>query len=102
MPPPTYQLVVNTTFKDYLVVFMKLFMDDFNVCSDLNTRLRKLQLFINKCKEIGISLNRKKMMFLVHLGIILGYVVYRENKLLDLKKFVAIIHMPISKAPKDI
>ncbi len=41
-------------------------------------------------------------MFLVHLGIILGYVVSKESKLLNLKKFLAIIHMPTSKTPKDI
>jgi hypothetical protein len=29
--PPTYQHVTSTTFKDYLGMFMKLFLDDFNV-----------------------------------------------------------------------
>ncbi len=81
---------------------MKLFLDYFSVFSDLNTHLRKLQLCFDKCKEFGISLNRKKLMFLVHLGIILGYVVSKESKLLDLKNIFAIIHMPMSKAPKDI
>jgi hypothetical protein len=100
--PPTYQWVVNTTFKGYLGVFMKLFLDDISVFSDLNTHLTKLQLCFDKCKEFGISLNLEKLMFFVHLGIILGYVVFRENKLLDLKKFFAIIHIPTSKTPKDI
>jgi hypothetical protein len=40
--PPTYQRVINTTFKDYLGVFMKLFLDDFNVFNDLDTNLPKL------------------------------------------------------------
>jgi len=66
--PPTYQWVVNTTFKDYLGVFMKLFLDDINVFSDLNTRLTKLQLCFDKCKEFGVNLNLKKLMFFVHLG----------------------------------
>ncbi len=48
--PPTYQWVVNTTFKDYLGVFMKLFLDDFSVFNDLNTHLTKLQLCFYKCK----------------------------------------------------
>jgi hypothetical protein len=41
-------------------------------------------------------------MFLVHLGIILGYVVSKEGKLLDPKKNLDIIHMLTSKTPKDI
>jgi len=40
--PPTYQWVVSTTFKDYLGVFMKLFWDDFNMFSNLDTCLSKL------------------------------------------------------------
>jgi hypothetical protein len=81
---------------------MKLFLDDFNVFSELNTQLTKLQLCFDKCKEFAISLNLEKLMFFVHLGIILGYVVSREGKLLDLKKISAIVHMPTPKTPKDL
>jgi hypothetical protein len=42
--PLTYQQVVSMAFKDYLRIFMKLFMDDFNVFNNLNTHLTKLQL----------------------------------------------------------
>jgi hypothetical protein len=38
-------------------------------------------------------------MFLVHLGVILGYVVSKENKLLDLKKILIIVHMVAPKTP---
>jgi hypothetical protein len=48
--PLTYQWVVSTTFKDYLGVFMKLFLDDFNMFSNLDTRLSKLQLCLDKCR----------------------------------------------------
>jgi hypothetical protein len=34
--PPTYQQVVSIAFKDYFGVFMKLFLDGFNVFSDLS------------------------------------------------------------------
>jgi hypothetical protein len=39
---------------------------------------------------------------MVHLGVILGYVVSKEGKPPDLKKILAIVHMPTSKTPKDI
>jgi hypothetical protein len=39
---PTYQQVVNTTFKDYLGVFMKLFLDGFNMFNNLDNHLPKV------------------------------------------------------------
>ncbi len=61
--PPTYQWVVNTTFKDYLGVFMKLLLDDFNLFNDLDTHLPKLRLCFDKCREFGIGLNPKNARF---------------------------------------
>jgi hypothetical protein len=40
-------------------------------------------------------------MFLVHLGVILGYVVSKENKLLNLKKKSNVVQMFTLKTPKD-
>jgi len=100
--PPTYQRAVNITFKDCLGVFVKLFLDDFNMFSDLDTHLPKLQLCFDKCRKFGISLNPKKCMFFMHSCVILGYVVSKEGKLLDSKKISTIVHMPTQKTPKDI
>jgi hypothetical protein len=82
-------------------MFMKLFLDDFNVFSDLDTHLTKLRLCFDKSREFGISLNLEKCMFLMHLSIIMGYVVSKESKLLDSKKILAIVHMLTPKTPKD-
>jgi hypothetical protein len=49
-------------------VFMKLFLNDFNVFNDLNMHLDKLWLCFDKCKKFSISLNLEKCMFLVYLG----------------------------------
>jgi hypothetical protein len=57
--PPTYQRVASTTFKDYLGVFMKLFLDDSNMFNNWDTHLPKLQLCLDKCREFNISLNPK-------------------------------------------
>jgi hypothetical protein len=40
--PPTYQLAISKTIKEYFGVFMKLLLDDFNMFSDLDTHLPKL------------------------------------------------------------
>ena len=38
----TYQKAVNLAFREYIDVFMKLFLDDFSVYSDKATNLEKL------------------------------------------------------------
>ncbi len=40
--PPTSHWAINMVFKEYLGVFMKLFLDYFNIFSDLKTHLAKL------------------------------------------------------------
>jgi hypothetical protein len=37
--PPTYQKVVTKTFREYLDSFMKIFLDDFTVYSDMESHL---------------------------------------------------------------
>jgi hypothetical protein len=46
--PPTYQRIVSMAFSEYLMVFMKLFLDDFNVFNDLKMHLAKLRLCFEK------------------------------------------------------
>jgi hypothetical protein len=89
-------------FCEYLGVFMKLFLDDFNVFGDFKMHLAKFLLCFDKCQEFGISLNLKKCTFLVYLGVILGYMVSKVRKLFHLKKISIIVNMPAPKMPRDI
>jgi hypothetical protein len=65
---------------------MKIFLDDFMVYSDMENHLMKLILYFQKCKEYKISLNPNKCAFMVFLGLILGFIVSKEVKILDPKK----------------
>jgi len=80
-------------FCEYLNVFMKLFLDDFIIFIDMITQLSKLWLCFEKCQEDNISLNLKECMFLVFSGMILGFIVSREGKLLDPKKIKVFVNM---------
>jgi hypothetical protein len=73
--PSTYHRVVTKTFRKYLDNFMKIFLDDFIVYSDMESHLQKLRLCFQKCKEYGNSLNLDKCVFMVFLGMILGFIV---------------------------
>jgi hypothetical protein len=90
-------------FREYLKVFMKLFLDDFNVFNDLKTHLARLRLCFEKCHEFGINLNLEKCMFLVYSRVISGYdVVSKAGKQPDPKKILTIVNMPAPKTPKNI
>jgi len=81
--PLTYKRIVTKTLKNYLDNFMKIFMDDITMYSDMDNHLQKLKLCFQKCREYGISLNLNKFAFMIFLGMILGFIVSREGKLPD-------------------
>jgi hypothetical protein len=93
---------MTKTLKKYLDSFMKIFLDDFMVYSDMEGHLQKLKLYFQKCKKYGISLNLDKYAFMVFLGMILGFIISKEGKLPYLKKIQAIVNMPPPKNPQQI
>jgi len=97
--PPTYQKVITKDFHEYIDAFMKIFLDDFIVFNNLSTHLEKLKKCFLKCKEYGISLNPDNCAFMVCFGTILGFIVSKEGKTLDVKKIEALVKMLIFKTP---
>ncbi len=59
----------------------------------------ELRLCFQKCKEYGINLNPDKCAFMVFSRMILGFIISKQGKLLDLKKIQAIVNMPPPKSP---
>jgi hypothetical protein len=100
--PPTYQRAVTKAFYEYIDVFMKIFLNDFIVFSDLSTHFEKLRKCFLKCREYGISLNPQKCAFMVYSGIILGFIVSKDGKTYDPKKIEVLVKMLIPKIPQEI
>jgi len=96
---PTYQKAITKAFHEYIDVFMKIFLDDFKVSSDLSTHLKKLKKCFLKCKKFSISLNPDKCAFMVFSKIVLSFIVSKEGKVMDPKKVEALINMPIPINP---
>jgi len=46
--PPTFQRAISKAFKEYLDQFMKIFLDDFTICSDMENCLMKFKLCFQK------------------------------------------------------
>ncbi len=59
--PPTYQRAISMAFKEYLGVFMKLFLDDFNVFNDLKTHMVKLQLYLTNVENSILASTQKNV-----------------------------------------
>jgi hypothetical protein len=59
----------------------------------------KLRLCFQKWTEHKININLEKCAFMVFSGLILGFIVSKEGKILDLKKVQTIVNMPILTDP---
>lgn len=80
----------------------EVFLDDFNVYSNKATHIHKLCPCFEKCREYGNGLNQDKSAFLVHSGVVLGYVVCLHGKLLDPRKITAIVEMPAPETQREV
>jgi hypothetical protein len=80
--PRTFQIVVSKAFREYLDQFMKIFLDDIIVYSDMESHLMKLKLCFQKCREYKINLNLEKW----NLGLILRFIVSKKRKTPNPKK----------------
>jgi hypothetical protein len=58
---------LSKAFREYIDVFMKIFLNDFTIFSDMSTHLEKLKKCFLKCREYGISLKSQN----VHLWYVL-------------------------------
>jgi hypothetical protein len=65
---------------------MKIFLDDFIVYSDMESQLMKVKLSFQKWREYRINLNLEKFSFMVFSRLILGFIISKEGKILNLKK----------------
>jgi hypothetical protein len=81
---------------------MKIFLDDFTIFNDLSSHLEKIKKCFLKCRDFGINLNLNKCAFMVFLGTILGFIMFKENKVMDPKKAEALVNMPIPTTLQEI
>jgi hypothetical protein len=62
---PTYQRAITQAFQECIDVFMKIFVEDLKISSDLSTHFEKLTKCFFKCREFGINLNPNKCAFMI-------------------------------------
>jgi hypothetical protein len=77
--PPTYQWTINKTFCLYENPFMKIFLNDFIVFSNMDIHFDKLWLCFLKHWEDGISLDCENFTYIVSFGLIIGFIVFEKG-----------------------
>jgi hypothetical protein len=100
--PAFFSRIVITSFGESIHKFIEVYMDDWTIYSLLKEHVALLQLMLDRCRELHISLNLKKCMFCVPHGNLLGHTVCQEGVLEYPSKFVVILNMPPPTSVKQL
>ena len=94
--PATFQRLMSHAFKEYLRVFLEIFMDDLCIHSKQQIEhVNHLQLIFEKCRIYHICLNPDKCKFMVRQGKILGHIIVSKNGIsTDEEKIAVIVTLP--------
>ena len=84
--PATFQRLMSTALKEYLRIWLEIFLDDLCIYSRWLEHLKYLRLVFERCRLYRISLNPLKCQFWVKHGVILGDVVSRNKISTDFNK----------------
>ena len=93
--PTTFQRLMSHAFKDYLRIFLEVYMDDLCVHSILREdHIDHLRKVFEKCRTYRICLNPEKCVFMVRQGKILGHIVSANGISTDVDKIKIIAELP--------
>jgi len=98
----TFQRVMTYAFSKLLRKSMAVFIDDFSTQTTQEEHLKMLRACFQRCREVGISLNPKKVYLAVVRGILLGYVVSKKGKEPDPDKVEVIVNLQPPTMVKQI
>jgi len=91
--PTIFSRVVVTTFKEYIHQFLEVYFDDWTVFDLLKDPIWSLRLMLDRCRQYQISLNLKKCIFGVPVGILLGHTVCKQGLMVDPAKIAIIVNL---------
>ena len=90
--PATFQRLMSHAFREYLRIFLEIFMDDLCIHSlNREDHIEHLRLVFEKCRLYRICLNPEKCKFMVRQGKILGHIVSRNGISTDAEKIEVIV-----------
>ena len=81
---------------------MGVYFDDWTIYSLLKEHTKWLRMMLEWCRQIQLSLNLKKCIFLTPIGILLGHVVCKDGIKVDMGKIKIILDLKPLTNPKQI
>nr|CAN76217.1 hypothetical protein VITISV_033653 [Vitis vinifera] len=92
--PATFQRCMLSIFSDMVEQIMEVFMDDITIYGGtFEECLVNLEVVLNRCIEKDLVLNWEKCHFVVHLGIVLGYIISEKDIEVDKGKVELIVKL---------
>ena len=93
--PATFQRLMSHAFKEYLRIFLEIFMDDLCVHTlKREDHVSQLRQVFDKCQVYRICLNPDKCKFMVRQGRILGHIVSTNGIATNEEKIKVILELP--------
>jgi len=74
-----FSRIVIKAFQEYMYKSMGVYFDDWTIYSLLKEHTKWLRMMLERCRQIQLSLNLKKCIFLTPIGILLGHVVCKDG-----------------------
>ena len=84
--PQVFSTIVIATFRDYIHMFLEVYMDDWIVHSLLKNHCSLLRVMFDRCRKLHISINLKKCISVVPFGILRGHIICKDEVCVELDK----------------
>ena len=91
--PAVFSRVVVKTFQEYICKTMAVYFDDWTIYSMLKYHCKWLRLMLERCRQILLSLNINKCIFLTPIGILLVHIVCKDGIKVDFAKIKIILDL---------
>ena len=92
--PTIFSRFVVTAFKDFIHIFLQVYMDDWTVYGMIRDHLENLRMMLERCRQHQITLNPKKCIFCAPFGMMLGHIVCKKGLLVDPMNIELILSLP--------
>ena len=97
-----FSRIVVKTFQEYIYKTMAVYFNDWTIYSTLKDHCKWLRLMLEQCRQIQLSLNIKKCIFLTPIGILLGHIGCKEGIKVELIKIKIILDLKPSMNSKQV
>ena len=100
--PSVFSRIVVKTFQEYIYKTMAVYFDDWTIYSMLKDHCKWLRLMLERCRQIQLSLNIKKCIFVTPIEILLGNIVCKEGIKVYFAKIKIILDLKPLVNPKQV